>query len=208
MSCSEYGWLLIQNWSLDADGPPRGLALPAGRRVVEHVAGVAAAEELAPHAKDLLEHRVDPPVAEGGEAGRRAHGPVEDRAEWQDHHRVVAVLRGRRQHFIDQLQQLLHAFQVPRAVLPAPRHLGDHLAEVHAHHRVAVDQLLELGEHRVQRNVPAPDRNALAVSGQPSLKVTLVIRQPATLAPRVPSRGVTSRKRIRHGRNLTSAGDI
>ncbi|HEX3958520.1 MAG TPA: hypothetical protein VHZ03_18140 [Trebonia sp.] len=203
---------MIQNWSLDADGPPRGLALPAGRRVVEHVAGVAAAEELAPHAKDLLEHRVDPPVAEGGEAGRRAHGPVEDRAEWQDHHRVVAVLRGRRQHFIDQLQQLLHAFQVPRAVLPAPRHLGDHLAEVHAHHRVAVDQLLELGEHRVHGGLPALGRYALPVTGQPCLKPILVTWQPATLMPHVPSRGVNSRRSsrrgIRHGRNLTSAGDI
>src|SRR6202034_4208067 len=34
---------------LDADGSPGGLALPAGRRVVEDIAGVAAAEKLAPH---------------------------------------------------------------------------------------------------------------------------------------------------------------
>src|SRR6185437_7335187 len=50
---------------LDADSLPGGFAFPAGRRVVEDVAGVATAEKLAPCAQDLLDHRVDPPVAEG-----------------------------------------------------------------------------------------------------------------------------------------------
>ena len=33
----------------------------------------------------VLDHRVDPPIAEGSKAGRRAHGPVEYRAERQYH---------------------------------------------------------------------------------------------------------------------------
>ena len=114
--------------------------------------------------------------------------------------------------FVDQLQHLRHAFQVPLAVLPVPRHLGDHLAEVHAHHRVAVDQSLELGEHRVQRDPLTLGRYAFPVAGQPCLKVILVIRQPAALTPHVPSCGVnsrgSSRKGIRHGRQLTIAGVI
>jgi hypothetical protein len=100
---------------------------------------------------------------------------------------------------------------VSLAVLPVPRHLGDHLAQVHAHHRVAVEQGLELGEHRVQRYLTL-GRYALPVTGEPCLKLILVIRQPAALTPNVPGRGVnsrsSSRKGIRHGRHLTSAGVI
>jgi hypothetical protein len=110
------------------------------------------------------------------------------------------------------LQHPPRTFQMPLAVLSVPRHLGDHLVEVHAHHRVAVDQSLELGEHRGQRELLTLGRYALPVTGQPRLKRILARRQPATLAPHVPSRGVdrrgSSRKGVRHGRQLSSVGVI
>ena len=55
---------------LDADRLPGLRALPAGRRSVERVERVAAAEELRPGVEDLFQHGVDPRVAVGGEAGR------------------------------------------------------------------------------------------------------------------------------------------
>src|SRR5581483_11523045 len=80
----------------------------------------------------------------------------------------------------------------------------DHLVEVHAYHGVTVDQRLELGDHRVQLDLPAPGGHALPVTRQPCLKIVLAIRQPATLTPHVPSRRLnscgSSHMGIRHGR--------
>ena len=53
-------------------------------------------------------------------------------------------------------------------------------------HRVAVDQGLELGQHRARRNLPDLGRYAFLVAGQPCLKVILLIRQPAARLGRRP----------------------
>ena len=61
---------------------------------------------------------------------------------------------------------------MPLAVPLGARHLLDHLVTLHAHHRIGVDQLLELLDRGVQRDA-RPCRHPLAVTGEPRLEVVL-----------------------------------
>ena len=47
------------------------------------------------------------------------------------------------------------------------RHLGDHLIDVHAHHGIGVDQLLELGEHGMEHDLLASGFHPFAVAVEP-----------------------------------------
>jgi hypothetical protein len=84
--------------------------------------------------------------------------------------------------------------------------------EGESHHGIAVDQRLELGQHRVQHGLPALGRYSLAVAGQPVLERVLAARQPASPTPRVSviewSVAELAAKRSVIGPRLTSAGVI
>ena len=53
--------------------------------------------------------------------------------------------------------------------LRGARHLLDHLVQIHPHHRIAVDQLLELHQHRMKHDLLV-GRNPFPVPGQPVLQ--------------------------------------
>ena len=72
---------------------------------------------------------------------------------------------------------------------------SDHLRDVHAHHGIGIDQLLELGEHRMQRDLCAFGFHPLAVTSKPSLQALVIPRQPARPAPHIP---VIGRSRHKH----------
>ena len=184
---------------LDADRLSRRVALPPGRRVVEDVAGVGAVEELAPRREDLLQRRVDPGVAVGGETGRGAHRPVQDGAERQ-RHRLVPELGRDGQHLVDQPQHLLDTGQVPLAVVPVARDLLDHPLEVHAHDGVAVDELLELDDHRVQRRVLATGLGPLPMPLEPGLQIFLRVGEP----PGTPSNIITTNRDLHARQSATT----
>jgi hypothetical protein len=133
---------------VDADGPLRGLALPAGRGLVEDVAGVGAVQEFTPRGEDLLQDRVDPRVAVGREAGVGSHRPIQNGAQRQ-RHRLVTELGRHPQHRVDQPQQLPAAGEVPLLIVPGVRDLLDHPLDIHPHHRIRADQLLKLQYRRV-----------------------------------------------------------
>jgi hypothetical protein len=58
-----------------------------------------------------------------------------------------------RDHASSAAWQSVTAWLLFALMMPGPRHLSDHLVEVHAHHRIAVDQLLELCEHGMQHRL-------------------------------------------------------
>jgi hypothetical protein len=70
---------------------------------------------------------------------------------------------------------------VTLGIVPALRNLFHHPSHQHAHHKVAVDEVVERGHRRSQRGRPAAI-DPLHVTGQPPLQLLLAGREPASQA--------------------------
>jgi hypothetical protein len=75
---------------------------------------------------------------------------------------------------------------VTLGVVPALRNLLHHPSHQHAHHRVAVDQVLERSHRRSQRSRPAAV-DPLHVTSQPTLQLLLARRKPTSTTPHIVS---------------------
>ena len=182
------------------DRPLRTLGLPPGLGGVQYVQRLRTAEELAPHREDLPQHRVEARIPIGGEARGRPHRPVQHRAERCRRH-LVSELGRHREHLVDHRQQLVDTVERARFVAPPDGNLGDHPFDVHAQHRLRVQQRRDLLHDGGKRRRGLPFGDASPVTREPRLEVFLG-GQPAGRAL-----GIGPGTRGGHGRTLCGGPD-